>query len=177
MKLNTRVLTNAGLLVAMSIVLTRFASLMLAGNTIRISLGTIPIYLAGLLFGPLVGGLVGGTADMAGYLFNSFGAAFIPQIFLASVMRGVIPPLVIRAVGNNGNRHVKLLTAIVCAELVSGAGLTTWGLAWMQQLSFFVVLPPRIIALLVQIPIYTMATYVLMVALRSSRAVTQQVGR
>jgi hypothetical protein len=114
---------------------------------------------------------------MAGYLFNSFGAAFIPQIFLASVMRGVIPPLVIRAVGNNGNWHVKILTAIVCAELVSGAGLTTWGLAWIQQLSFFVVLPPRIVALFVQIPIYTMATYVLMVALRSSRAASQQVGR
>lgn len=177
MKMSTRDMTNAGLLVAMSVILTRFASFMLAGNTIRVSFGTIPIYVAGLLFGPFLGGTVGAVADLVGYLFNSFGSAFIPHIFLASVMRGIVPPLVVRAIGNNGrNWHAKVLAAIIGTEIVSGAILTTWGLAWIRQMPFMVLLPPRLIALAVQIPLYSAATYALTVALRSFRA-SHQVGR
>lgn len=154
----------------MSIVLTRFASFMVAAGTIRLSFGTIPIYVAGILFGPSVGGLVGGVADLVGYLFNSFGAAFIPQLFLASVLRGVIPPLVIRLFGEHtGLWQLKILVAILIAEIFCGAILTTWGLAWIQGLPFLTVLVPRLVAMVVQIPLYTLATYVLTVALRSLR--------
>lgn len=167
-KLTTRDLTNAGLLVAMSIGLSRFAAVQIVSGTIRLSLGNIPIYVAGLLFGPGIGGLVGGVADLSGYLVNPFGAAFVPQITLAAVMRGVIPPLVIRLFGNKTRFwQLKIFVAIIIAEIVAGAGLTTWGLAWLQNTPYLTVLTPRLLAMTVQVPIYAMATYVLTVALRA----------
>ncbi|HAA37427.1 MAG TPA: hypothetical protein DCE00_00990 [Firmicutes bacterium] len=167
-KLTTRDLTSAGLLVAMSIALTRFAAVQIVSGTIRLSLGNIPIYVAGLLFGPTIGGLVGGVADLSGYLVNPFGAAFMPQITLAAVMRGVIPPLVVRLLGGKTRFwQLKIFAAIIATEIVAGAGLTTWGLAWLRDAPFLVVLTPRLFAMAVQIPIYAMATYVLTVALRA----------
>jgi riboflavin transporter len=165
-KLDARQLTHAGVLVAVSIILTRFAGLMVM-NTIRLSFGNIPIYMAGLLLGPVVGGLVGGVADLVGFIINPFGAAFVPHIFLASVMRGIIPPLVVLLLGNNGrNWLVKVIAAVLGAELVSGIFLTTWGLSWLWGTPFAVILPARIIALAVQIPVYTTLTYALTAKLR-----------
>jgi ECF transporter S component (folate family) len=166
MKLNTRQLTNAALLVAVSIILTRLGALMVT-NTIRLSFGNIPIYMAGLFFGPAVGGLVGAVADLVGYLVNPFGAAFSPHIFLAAVMRGIVPPLVVRAIGHNGrNWHLKIVAAIIGAELVSGIYLTTVGLSWLYGTPFLALLPPRLIALCVQVPVYSAFTYALTVKLR-----------
>lgn len=166
MKLEIRHLTHAGLLAALSIILTRLAAVMVL-NTIRLSFGTIPIYMAGLLFGPSIGGLVGAVADLVGFLINPFGATFVPHIFLASVMRGIIPPLVVRAIGNNGNNWLpKVVVSILVAELVSGIFLTTWGLSWLLGQEFFVILPPRIIALVVQVPVYAFFTFALTSKLR-----------
>ncbi|NLZ92659.1 MAG: folate family ECF transporter S component [Firmicutes bacterium] len=171
MKLRTRDLTNAGLFVAMSIALSRFAAVQVMSNTIRLSFGNIPIYVAGLLFGPAIGGLVGGVADLAGYLVNPFGAAFIPQITLAAILRGVIPPLVVRLFGAKDSFwQLKIFLAIIATEIVSGAFLTTWGLSWLNQTPFMAVLTPRLVALALQIPVYTIATYVLIVPLRAFRA-------
>jgi ECF transporter S component (folate family) len=166
MKLNTRQLTHAALLVAVSIILTRLGAVMVT-QTIRLSFGHIPIYMGGLLFGPLTGGMVGAVADLLGYLINSFGGAFVPQIFLASVMRGIVPPLVLRLVGNNDrNWHLKVVAAIIGAELVSGVFLTTWGLSWLFGTPFLALLPARLVALAVQIPVYAACTYILTAKLR-----------
>ncbi|MBS4023870.1 MAG: folate family ECF transporter S component [Dethiobacter sp.] len=177
MKLKTRQVIHAGLLVAISVVLTRFASFMLAGNTIRVTFGTIPIYIAGLLFGPAVGGLVGGVSDFLGVTINNFGSIPAPHLLLASVARGVIPPLVVRVLGNNDrNMHIKVVAAIVMTELVSGLWLTTWGLAWINNVPFMVLLPTRAIALVIQIPVYSMFTYAMIAKLRFY-VTLHQVGR
>lgn len=176
MRLNTRILTSAGLLIAMSVLLTRFASFMVAGNAIRVTFGTIPIYVAGILFGPFVGGLVGGISDVLGYPLNPFAAAFNPIIFVAFVLRGVIPPLVFRVLGNNNRAlQIKIAAAILVTELICGAGLTTFGLTFILKLPFISLLPLRLLAIAIQLPVYVIVTYALTVALRSSRA-SQQVG-
>ncbi|NLM45319.1 MAG: folate family ECF transporter S component [Firmicutes bacterium] len=167
MRISIRNVVVSGLLAGMSILLSRLAAIMIAGGTIRLSFGNIPIYMAGLMFGPVTGGLVGGVADLVGMLVNSFGAAFVPHIFLAAVLRGVIPPLVVRFLGeNNKVWPLKVFLAILLAEIASGALLTTWGLAWLQKTPFTMVLVPRLIALAVQIPIYSMITVTLTLALR-----------
>ena len=167
MRISIRNVVISGLLVAMNIWLSRLAAIMIAGGVIRLSFGNIPIYMAGLMFGPVTGGLVGGVADLVGMLVNSFGAAFVPHIFLAAVLRGVIPPLVVRFLGeNNKVWPLKVFLAILLAEIASGALLTTWGLAWLQKTPFTMVLVPRLIALAVQIPIYSMITVTLTLALR-----------
>ncbi|MDW7649838.1 MAG: folate family ECF transporter S component [Bacillota bacterium] len=167
MKLNIRQTVHAGFLTGLSIVLTRLVATIMIGNFVRLSFGAIPIYIAGLLFGPAVGGLVGGVADGLGFFVNNFGAAFTPHIFVASVLRGIIPPLVVRAVGNNGrNWLLKVSVAVLLTEIVSSLIFTTWGLSWLYNTPIIAMLPGRIISTAFLVPIYTTITYMLTVKLR-----------
>ncbi|MCW3489160.1 folate family ECF transporter S component [Dethiobacter alkaliphilus] len=164
MRLNIRQVIYAGLLIAISIILERLGAVMV-GNSIRLSFGNVPIYIGGILLGPVAGGAVGAVSDLLGYLINSFGGAFIPQIFLASVMRGVIPGLVFFKMKGT-NLHVKVLVAIILTEFVAGVILTTWGLSWLFDTPFMVLLPPRLVALVVQVPVYAIVTITLAERLR-----------
>jgi riboflavin transporter len=168
MKLNVRQITNSALLIGLSIVFTRLVATVMVGNFVRLSFGSIPIYIAGLMFGPLVGGLVGGVADGLGFFVNSFGGAFIPHIFAASIVRGIIPPLVVRIAGNNGrNWMLKVSVAIILTELVASVLLTTWGLSWAFQTPFAAFLLRRLPALPVQLFVNCSLTYMFTVKLRS----------
>ena len=68
------ILTCLALLVALDIILTRFLSI----NTqfLRISLGMIPVAIAGIAFGPVWGGLCGAVGDVLGMLIFPSGAYF-----------------------------------------------------------------------------------------------------
>ena len=69
MKINTKKILLLALFAAISIIFTRFLSFYLpiiAVNSVRISLGNIPIALAGLLLGPFAGAATGIVADVVG---------------------------------------------------------------------------------------------------------------
>ncbi len=51
-KMNTKTLTQAAFLVALSIVLTRFGSIMVL-PTLRVGVGDVPLMMTGMLFGPI----------------------------------------------------------------------------------------------------------------------------
>lgn len=70
--IDTKTLAYCALLAALSVALARLAGLMPDEST-RFSLEAIPVFLAGMLFGPLAGGLVGFSADFIGCLFSPFG--------------------------------------------------------------------------------------------------------
>ena len=78
-KFDIRTIVKAGFLVAISVVMTRFAYIMLpigGVQGLRISFGELPIMLSGFLFGPVVGGITGIAADLIGVLVNPQGAYF-----------------------------------------------------------------------------------------------------
>ena len=92
----TKVLVMGAMFTALSVILTRLFSFILPIGglpTIRIGFGSIPITLSGILFGPVIGGLVGLGADVIGVMVNPQGA-FHPGFTLSSVLQGVIPALV-----------------------------------------------------------------------------------
>lgn len=68
----TRTLTYCALLAAMSVVLARFI-IPMPNESTRFSLEAVPIFLAGMLFGPLAGACVGFSADFIGCLFSGYG--------------------------------------------------------------------------------------------------------
>lgn len=70
--LTTRTLAYCALLAALSVVLARLFGMM-PDESSRFSIEAVPIFLSGLLFGPLPGALVGFTADFVGCLFSAFG--------------------------------------------------------------------------------------------------------
>ena len=70
--MTTKAMTYCALLAALSVVLSRLFGMM-PDETSRFSIESVPIFLAGLLFGPIPGALVGFTADFVGCLFGPFG--------------------------------------------------------------------------------------------------------
>lgn len=70
--INTKTLANCALLAALSVVLARLVVPMPNAST-RFSIEAVPIFLAGMLFGPIPGALVGFTADFVGCLFSPYG--------------------------------------------------------------------------------------------------------
>ena len=85
-RMATKTLAYCALLAALSVVLARLFALM-PEESARFSLEAVPIYLAGVLFGPLAGGLVGFSADFVGCLFSPFG--YNPLFCVPPILYGV----------------------------------------------------------------------------------------
>lgn len=85
-KLSTKELAYCALLAALSVVLARMIIPMPNAST-RFSIEAIPIFMAGMLFGPVAGALVGFCADFVGCLFSAFG--YNPLFSLPPVLYGL----------------------------------------------------------------------------------------
>ena len=84
--MTTKTLAYCALLAALSVVLARLIIPMPDEST-RFSIEAVPIYMAGMLFGPLAGGLVGFAADFVGCMFSGYG--FNPLFSLPPILYGV----------------------------------------------------------------------------------------
>lgn len=82
----TRTIAYCALFAALSVVLARFIIPMPNSST-RFSIEAVPIYIAGMLFGPLAGGLVGFCADFVGTFFSGYG--FNPLFCVPPILYGV----------------------------------------------------------------------------------------
>lgn len=89
-RMTARALTTCAILAAASVVLARLAGLMPNVST-RFSIEAVPIFLAGALFGPLPGALVGASADFIGCLFSGYG--FNPLFTVPPILYGVFAGL------------------------------------------------------------------------------------
>ena len=81
-----RNLAYSALLAALSVVFARLVIPMPNAFT-RFSIEAVPIFLAGVLFGPLAGGMVGFSADFIGCLFSGYG--YNPLFCLPPILYGV----------------------------------------------------------------------------------------
>jgi len=114
MKISSHKITTMGFLIALSIILTRIASLRIAiGGVegIRIGLGRLPIILGGIIFGPLAGGLIGTFSDLLGYFINPMGA-YMPHFTLTSALTGIIPAAILSLKKNEELTFFELSIAI-----------------------------------------------------------------
>ena len=71
-RISTRMLVTLALLSAIEVVLARFI-IPMPSATMRFSIEAVPIIIAGLLFGPLPGAMVGLVGDAVGCLFSAYG--------------------------------------------------------------------------------------------------------
>ncbi len=159
--ISSRNVVMAGFLVAISIVMTRFAYVMLplAGvGALRISFGEVPLMISGIMFGPLVGALTGVAADIVGFLINPQGP-YYPGFTLSSALWGFIPGLfIIYFRKNKTSKNIfsyrnMLITSIFTTVVVSILLNTLW-ISQLYGKGFFILLPARLIAGLISIPIY-----------------------
>lgn len=114
-------LTRLGLLLAAQIILSRFLSI--STPISKISFGFVPIFLAGMLYGPFWGAAVGAASDFLGAQLFPIGAYF-PGYTLTAGLVGAVYGLTFhkKPVGW-GNT----LGAVALISLVLHLGLnTTW---------------------------------------------------
>lgn len=151
-------LVNGALLMAISVVLTRFASFYVLPS-IRVGFGPVPIYLAGLLMGPVHGGGVGALSDLLGFWLNTGGYAFPnPLITLAFACRGTLPPLLLKLLGGEISFR-RLLAVLALTEVVAGLLLTTLGLSQILGVPFAKLLLPRMVSTSIHVFAYSLIVY------------------
>lgn len=84
--LSTKTITYSAMLTAISVVLARLFSAM-PNEFTRFSIEAVPIFLAGMFFGPVVGGCVGFAADAIGCLFSGYG--YNPILCVPPILYGI----------------------------------------------------------------------------------------
>lgn len=118
--LTTKMIVSLALLLAMSIVLDRLLGIQLPN--LRISFGNLPILLAGLLFGPIAGGIVGALSDTLGFLVHPAGQ-YIPFLMLTPIIIGVVPPLLGKLMKKR--THLLVFIAMILPAEILGPYLWT----------------------------------------------------
>lgn len=118
----------SALLTAMSIVLGKFLQIPNPFQEfIRISFENLPILMAGITLGPIVGAVVGIVADLIGCLL--YGYAINPIITIGAASVGIVSGLISYIIKNP--LVVKVVASIVPAHivgsvLIKSAGLAMW---------------------------------------------------
>lgn len=144
-KFTPQTLAIAGVLVAMNIVLSKFIAIPI-GDSLRITVSSVPIILAGIWLGPLAGGCCGFLGDFLGCLVS--GYAPNPFISVSAILMGVLPALLLKLFRVRGGKttenkaaafafmYLRFLAAIALTMLVTSQGITTYGLAVMYGRPF-----------------------------------------
>jgi len=157
MKISSHKITNMGFLIALSIILTRIASVRIAiGGVegIRIGLGKFPVVLGGILFGPLAGGIIGGLSDLLGYIINPIGA-YMPHFTLTSALTGIIPVMVLRLLKRTEEiKTLELVISIAIGQIITSLLMIPYFLHTIFGIPWVVLMPARIITVLIDIFIY-----------------------
>lgn len=122
---NVRVMIISGLFVALSIVLGKFLQIPI-GDSIRISFENLPLMMAGIFFGPFVGGAVGIGADLIGCLLK--GYAINPIITLGAFsigfLSGLFYMLISKKIRSNANIFLSIFPAhIIGSMIIKSIGL------------------------------------------------------
>lgn len=93
-----KMLTCAAMLTAMSVIIGIFCKnfMNFGMGLFRVTFENFPIILTGILFGPVIGGIVGGATDLISYLLSS--QVYPPNLIvtLGAVMIGVLSGVVSR---------------------------------------------------------------------------------
>ena len=118
------VFVAAALLAALSIVLGKYLAIRV-GDTLRFSFENLPLLLAGMAFGPVMGMLVAVAADLIGCLL--VGYAVNPLITLGGAVIGLLGGLLYRALFKTPH-ILRVTVTVLAAHLVGSVLIKTVGL-------------------------------------------------
>ena len=136
---NLRTIVVTALLIAIAVVLG-FFSVQLTEN-LKIGFSFIANELTAMLFGPVVGGIMGGVADIIKYLLKPTGPFFFGFTFnaiLGAVIYGVMlykKPISFK----------RILASKIVVAIVVNVFLNTYWLSMLYGNAFMAILPPRLI--------------------------------
>jgi len=156
MKLSTKKIAYLSFLTALTIILTRVFSIRIpiAGvEGVRIGFGALPIIFAGVAFGPIAGGIVGALGDLLGYFINPMGA-YMPHFTFTSFLTGFIPGVMVFYVLKRCRTLPIIFISVAVGQLISSLILVPYFINTLFGVPFTVLMPPRLISQLINIPLY-----------------------
>jgi ECF transporter S component (folate family) len=146
-------ITGAALLTAMNTVLGYFT--IMVGNFLKIGFSYLTLAVAGFLYGPVIGGILGGLSDILNYVIKPTGP-FFPGFTFNAILSGFIYGLILY------KKPVSLLrvflTKLLLVIIVDLILTTTW-LSILYGEAFIVLLPMRALKNLIMLPIDTTFIY------------------
>lgn len=152
----------SGLFIAMAAVLSFFK--IPISNIIEIRFAIIPLAISGYMLGPLASGVIGGAADVIGYIVKPTGP-FFPGFTISNVITGLIFGFMLH------NKKVTLwrvLIAEILQAVIVGIFLNSIWLSILYGNAFPVVLGARIVKELIMIPVNTAIFMAILVPLSKS---------
>ncbi|NSW76464.1 MAG: folate family ECF transporter S component [Candidatus Atribacteria bacterium] len=157
MKNRSHEIVWSGMFIALSVVLTRFASIRIpigGVESIRIGFGTLPIMVSGILLGPWVGGTVGALADIIGFAISPMGPYF-PHFTLTSALYGLLPGLFLQLFPSP-TREKRVVWGIIITQVFVGGLLTPYFLHAIFHIPWQLLLFPRLFTVPIHIVIYSL---------------------
>ena len=145
-KLNTRMITVIGVLVAMEVILSRFLSI--NAPSVKIGFAFVPCALCAVLFGlgPTV--ILELLADLLGATLFPSGS-FFPGFTLTAVLRGLSYGLLL----GKKQTPARILLVVLFNQLVLGLCVNTLWISILYGSSFTALLVTRLVQCLVLIPV------------------------
>ena len=143
-----KVLVMSGLLAAMNIILGKFFQIT-PTESMRFSIGALPVIFGGMVFGPVMGGCIGLTGDLVGCLVTMM--SINPIIAAGSAMIGVTAGL-FKINKNQKYGFVFCFVAAISAHIVGSMIIKSIGMHVYYGTPFSV--------LALRIPVYTVNSLV-----------------
>lgn len=147
-------LTLAAMLTAMSVVIGTYCKTYLNNGSglFRITFEHLPIIIAGMILGPVAGGMIGCASDVISYLFSVQKYAMNPIVTLGAVVVGVLPGIISKYIIKE-NGYKQIIVSGVFAHLfgsviIKSIGLFTyynWSILWRIPLYLCGIAPVEII--------------------------------
>ena len=138
---NLRLLAVSAFLAALSIVCGKYLALPV-GNVLRFSFENLPILLAGMMFGPITGMLVGVVADIIGCIMVAY--PINPLVTVGAACIGLFGGLLFRFA-----KKLPLLWqtcfTVILTHLVASVIVKTYGLARYYDMPFYVLMLWRLL--------------------------------
>lgn len=150
---NPRNFIFMGLLISMEIVLTRFFSIQTP--IVRISFGFIPIVIASIMFGPVLGGLTAAFSDILGMMLFPKGAYF-PGFTLSAFLAGSIYGIVLH---KKTKTILRIIIAVAIVVIFVDLGLNTYWLSIITGKGVVALFVPRFIKSVIMFPIQSILIY------------------
>ena len=146
---NVRVLTTAGMLLAISVVLGFFK--IPITELIELRFSFLPIACGSMLFGPVVGGIMGAASDIMGFVARPTGPYF-PGFTISAAIQGIVYGLILYKKPVTVRR---IVTAQLIDTVLISLVLNPLWLSMLYGQGFWAVLTARMVKTAVMFPINT----------------------
>lgn len=163
-----KVMTVTAMFIAIGVVLGFVTSIQVT-EYIRIGFSFIPNHLVSMIFGPVVGSVMGGITDLLKYIVKPTG-----PFFIGFTLNAIVECLIVGVVLYKKPLTFKrvLLANILVAVFVNILMTTCW-LNILYSKGFFVILSTRIVKHLITVPIDSIVFYAVAKPLANTKIMRQ----